>query len=293
MSDEQAAVKTASDEGSMSAGALLRQARERAGLHIGALAVALKVPVKKLEALEADRHEQLPDAVFVRALAASVCRALKVDDAPILERLPQTAKSLWRVSEIGLNQPFQRPHQGGVGAAWRQLPRPALITVTVLLAGALAVLVWPEVTEQSSVSQPVTAPLAALPAPTPVTESATPVPLSPALPQPPVNEAPVAAPAAPAVTLQAATQLTATQAETQGHTLRFKTRAESWVEVTDRQGTVLLRRKLAAGETAGITAPLPLSVVVGRADATEVWVRGQPFVPVVVGGDNVARFEVK
>lgn len=36
------------------AGALLRQARESTGLHIAALAVAMKVPVKKLEALEAE-----------------------------------------------------------------------------------------------------------------------------------------------------------------------------------------------------------------------------------------------
>ena len=72
-----------------SAGQLLREAREAQGLHVAALAVALKVPVKKLEALEADRLEELPDAVFVRALASSVCRALKIDPAPILEKLPQ------------------------------------------------------------------------------------------------------------------------------------------------------------------------------------------------------------
>jgi hypothetical protein len=33
------------------AGALLREAREAQGLHVAALAVAMKVPVKKLEAL--------------------------------------------------------------------------------------------------------------------------------------------------------------------------------------------------------------------------------------------------
>ena len=43
------------------AGALLRQAREASGLHIAALAVLLKVPVKKLEALESDRLDLLPD----------------------------------------------------------------------------------------------------------------------------------------------------------------------------------------------------------------------------------------
>ena len=66
----------------------MRQAREAAGMHIGALSVALKVPVKKLEALEADQHDQLPDAVFVRALAASVCKILKTNPAPVLELLP-------------------------------------------------------------------------------------------------------------------------------------------------------------------------------------------------------------
>ncbi|MDB5966089.1 MAG: hypothetical protein JWQ72_2589, partial [Polaromonas sp.] len=74
-----------------SAGSLLRRAREAAGLHIAALALALKVPVKKLEALEADRYDELSDAVFVRALAASVCRNLKIDPAPVLQRLPATA----------------------------------------------------------------------------------------------------------------------------------------------------------------------------------------------------------
>jgi cytoskeleton protein RodZ len=52
---------------SVTAGALLRDAREAAGLHIAALAVALKVPVAKLEALEADNFSALPDMVFVRA----------------------------------------------------------------------------------------------------------------------------------------------------------------------------------------------------------------------------------
>ena len=60
----------------VTAGSLLRTAREREGLHIAALAVSMKVPVKKLEALEADRLDLLPDAVFVRALAASVCRLI-------------------------------------------------------------------------------------------------------------------------------------------------------------------------------------------------------------------------
>jgi len=58
------------------AGQMMRAARERRGMHIAVLAAAIKVPQRKLEALEADRYEELPDITFARALAQAVCRAL-------------------------------------------------------------------------------------------------------------------------------------------------------------------------------------------------------------------------
>ena len=56
---------------------------------------------------------------------------------------------------------------------------------------------------------------------------------------------------------------------------------------------VINRRNLAAGETVSVSAPTPLAVIVGRADATEVTVRGKPFDLTAVARENVARFEVK
>jgi len=97
-----------------SAGRLLREARERQGLHIAALAASIKVAPRKLELLEADRFDALPDATFTRALAQTVCRALKMDPAAVLTLLPPPAgHRLEQVGE-GLNAPFrERP---GVGA---------------------------------------------------------------------------------------------------------------------------------------------------------------------------------
>ena len=93
----------------LSAGTMLRQAREASGLHVSTLAVALKVPSRKLEALEADRYDELSDAVFVRALAASVCRNLKIDPAPVLLRLPASRGPQLAPSEGGINEPFRSP----------------------------------------------------------------------------------------------------------------------------------------------------------------------------------------
>lgn len=92
-----------------SAGALLREARLERGLELVELAAQLKVSPRKLEALEADRHEDLQGPIFVRALVQSVCRVMRVDAAPILAGLPQAqpvqTEGLERVNN-GLNRPF-------------------------------------------------------------------------------------------------------------------------------------------------------------------------------------------
>jgi cytoskeleton protein RodZ len=55
----------------------------------------------------------------------------------------------------------------------------------------------------------------------------------------------------------------------------------------------LVRRNLAGGESVMPTGQLPLSVVVGRADMTDVVVRGKTLDLVGTARENVARFEVK
>ena len=75
--------------------------------------------------------------------------------------------------------------------------------------------------------------------------------------------------------------------------IAFEARGPSWVEVTDSAGVVQLRKTLAAGETIAATGQAPLKVIVGRADAISVKVRGQDFALSAVSRDNVARFEVK
>jgi len=74
--------------------------------------------------------------------------------------------------------------------------------------------------------------------------------------------------------------------------LLFKARGSTWIEVTDAKGALLLRRTLTAAEVVEVGGDLPLSVVVGRADHTEVVVRGVPFPLDTHTQDNVARFKV-
>jgi cytoskeleton protein RodZ len=302
-----------------SAGSQLKRAREAAGLHVAALAVSLKVPVGKLEALEDDRYDLLPDAVFARALASSVCRALKIDPTPVLERLPRSATPRLSQAREGLNAPFRVPGEGTRSGWMAHLTRPVAMAVGALLLGALALMLLPSIGEFAPAPEPVLPPgapvtisvapaeprsadPASAPAAVPGPRAADAMPAGPTAP-PDAAAAPTAdtarpAPAdartveAPTVPAAAASTPAAAPAASTGLVL-FRTRGPSWVEVVDARGQTVLRRLMEGGEAASATGPLPLTVTVGSVGSTEVQVRGRPFDLGPVSRDNVARFEVR
>ena len=308
-----------------SAGTLLREAREAAGLHVGALAVSLKVPVKKLEALEADDLEQLPDAVFARALAATVCRSLKVDPEPVLARLPQLHTPPLQVGSQ--ETPVRLDSRGGGMRmpSFGGLPRSVVYLSALLVIGAIAVSLLPSLqlegdptvadapdgvairTVPNLVTQVPIEPLAQAASDTVASTTTTPVTTTTAA------VLPAAAASAPADTASAAAtpQAAASQAAPAGSAAStadtkvapaatgggaiavFTTREASWVQVVDAAGLVHLRKTMGGGETVSINGTLPLSVVIGRANAIDVMVRGKPFDVQAVAKDNVARFQIK
>jgi cytoskeleton protein RodZ len=292
--------------GEATAGTLLRKAREATGLHIAALAVAMKVPVKKLEALEADRLGELPDAVFVRALAGSVCRALKIDPAPVLSRLPQSVMPRLDRDERGINMPFQASGMQFGHSALSFVFRPAALWVIGLLAAALLVLYFPEVHTTNSLGVLATAPTAADSAPSSNAAATLPSTGAPVVAGIEAAPVPVMAPPIPlpasdkggsdvalaTVTPNAATG-PAQGASAPADLLVFKAKSTAWVRVTDAKGAVQFEKTLSANETASATGLLPLAIVVGNVAATELLVRGQAFSLEEVAKNNVARFEVK
>lgn len=132
---------------SIRAGALLRQTREAQGVELDVLAQALHVSPAKLKALEADRLDELPDAMFARALTLAVCRQLKVDATPVLALLPgQDVSRLAAKDERGLDFPLERPSllpQSSFAAVIR-LFSPMRGAALVILALALLIALWPE-----------------------------------------------------------------------------------------------------------------------------------------------------
>ena len=304
---------------SVTAGALLRDAREAAGLHIAALAVALKVPVAKLEALEADNFSALPDMVFVRALASSVCRTLKIDPQAVLALLPQGEGPRLSAGDVGLNAPVKGFASRSSAAPFKGAGSRSFVwAVGLLLIGAAlmmflprgldadlsALLKQPETTTKipmptGNVAQEISVAVGAeerVPsaAPAPAAAAAAAVGVGVELPAgESIKPAGIASHPIVLPSVEASAPSSAPAADAPSGVLAFKARSESWIQVRDAAGALVLQRNLAPNELVSVSGVLPLAVVIGRADATEVFVRGKPYDIGPVSRENVARFEVK
>ena len=292
------------DSTNMSAGDMLREAREAHGLHIEVVAAALKVPAQKLQALEDDDIDSLPDPAFARALAASVARALKIDPVKVLAKMPGSPRAALADADRTISSSF-RSGAPRSGRGSNLLPSRALLAVVALLLIGAAALFWlpqsaldqvssafARITSRSAAETPAeteSAPVSAS-APGTVVEPAMPAAVQPATA---ATTVPAGSPGAQVGAVGSGTATTAAVAAG-SDILVFVARADSWVTVTEGEGKQLLRRTVQTGETVSVTGGLPLTVVVGRASGIDVKVRGKAFDlgPVTKGG-GVARFEVK
>ena len=321
--------------GAGGAGVLLREAREALGLPVEELAAQLKVTARKIEWLEAEQFDQLPDPVFVRALAQSLCRHLKIDPAPVLALLPQTPGRRLDQIHTGLNAPFRdRPSrilsQDFVSESAPWVWAPALL----LLAAALFYFLPTDWFTPAKVSPRVASPAAAasgtgsiagaadasgamvgnastvvdrggstvvepkvqppaadhsaaVPGILPRSASATPESRAPA-PTAGQTAAPTAPTPAPAVSPAAEKP-----APPVNGVLQFRTSGESWIEVRDGGGVMLLSRALLPGEAVGLNGAMPMHVTIGNVGVTQVVFRGKPMDLVLFTRENIARFELK
>ena len=284
-------LSAATSEGSP--GAMLRSIREGAGVSVEALAGAMKVPVNKIEGLESDDYAVLPDIVFARALAASVCRVFGASPAPVLALMPKGGVNSLSTAGADINASFkdgsERPRRNSFVT---NATRPLGVAVVVLLLGAAVFVFLPYRSDAPESSDPGTGIVTYEPGTlqdTPLEMDLPSEPLAgtsvPPLEVPsPAQQAPVASETLP--TEAAAVPET-------GDVIEFTARGPSWVQVSDANRKVVFQRTLAKGEVASAAGTPPLKVVVGRADAVDVKVRGAQFDLTGVAKSGVARFEVR
>ncbi len=289
---------------------MLQQARLAAGVEIEPLAAVIKVSVRKLQALEAGELNNPSEMTFTRALAASVCRQLRIEPGPVLNAWPGQSTDATAVPKTLSND--------GTPNAATALPGSAQPTGSQSWLGVLVVLligvgVWMAYQQMQHASERRQARATAQPTVTEPERAETAAPAVVEVPAAPVTEiapaaggtveaAPVTPPAVnatqpeepakpgPIVNNQSAPL---TPAAIGNHILVLHALEASWIEVTDVSGARVFTRLMSAGDHVAIDeGGRPLSVLIGNAAGVRVYSRSKALDLTDKARLNVARFDV-
>ena len=267
----------------ITAGELLKAMRERAGLELETIATALKVSPQKLQALEANDFTVMPAACFTRGLAASVCRHLGQDPAPVLEKIPDDKPA----SHTGTEANTPAKHIETVistGVRRKFTARPMLVIAgIVLLLVAAAIFTVPSLTSRFNNMRREKAE----PASTPSVSTQS-IPAEP--------ETAASPPAQAAASVAASQPLAAASAPQSGaseNILQITATGNTWAKVSSSSGKTLYRRNLAAGQTHNVPiTKYPVYVEVGKTENTQITDRGTPLDLSSLASQGHARFEL-
>jgi len=249
-------------------GLALARLREERKLSVADVAQRLKFGARQIEALEAEEFDKLPGATFVRGMVRGYAKLLETDAEPILAALEQR----YVPGEISLDLRAKRvPFPQGGKRSGTRIYLFLSLAVLVVLAGVvyewqLGALPWSKVVHRAP--PPPNPPVSAT-APSPA-----PVVVEPAVPAAPpvvvaekaaVAEAPAAAPPSP--------QPQAPAAEVR---VRLDFGGESWVEIKDGEGKMLMSQLNSTGSRRTLSGRSPLTLVIGNAANVKLTVNDKP-----------------
>ena len=263
-------------------GALLRQAREARGLRVEEIAQTLKLGIRQVEAIEADRWETLPGATIVRGFVRNYARLVQVDAAPLMAQLDSVlAKPVDTLAVPETRPESVTTHTISGSRRDRTVVFAGLGLVVLALAAYL--LMPNDLSELRYNTQSMLDSLSRKEAPKPAETVEPPAasaanaralaagePVFPpgATPQQIMNpQAVIPAEAAPAPS--AAPVADAPQ-------MRFVFDKDSWLQVRDRDNKVVFSQKLGGGAEQMVSGNGPLSLVIGYAPGVRLFWRGQP-----------------
>ncbi|HEY5145618.1 MAG TPA: helix-turn-helix transcriptional regulator [Polyangiaceae bacterium] len=121
-------------------GQYLKTQRERRGISVAELARVTRIPASSLEAIEADRFDELPGEVFVRGFLGSYARAVRVLPAEVVARYMSSRRVAY-VTPLPMQTPLQAAREGQGGRRFGVAI--AFVLLLILLSLALSIVLKP------------------------------------------------------------------------------------------------------------------------------------------------------
>ncbi len=263
-------------------GARLSEARQAQGLATADVARRLKLSVGQVEALEAGRYHDLPGPIFVRGFIRNYARLVKLDPEALLQAAGDSLPQVVARPEMPPSKDI--PFPGATTRRWPQFAAAAAVVIVGLLAVYEFAVNAPQIV---ATRPPVdTPPAKARPAKKSTPAQSPAAARSGAPGDPPEVTAPIARhtspavltdPAAPAPAQETAPQPQERPATGEEREVRFVFDEESWVEVRDRNDTVIFYQLNASGTVRRVSGLPPLTIVVGNAHGVRMTYDGKPI----------------
>ncbi len=279
--------------GASRVGAELRAARLRLGWTLEEVANGLRIRLPFLEAIEEGRIGDLPGSAYAVGFVRTYANSLGLDPEEIARRFRAEGHEVNRKTELAFPAPV--PERGvpagavvllglilaiGAYAAWYKFSpvrhdEPTIAAVPERLA-PLAERVAPSQVTPSQVTPSHVSPQVAsiLPPVTPSTANgSTPIVALPPAP-PPITAIPVPVPVPVTLTPTAPSPPAANSPAPDGGRVQLKFKADSYVQVREKGGPVLLNRVMRAGEAWPVPKQANLVMTTGNAGGTDIVVDG-------------------
>jgi len=238
---------------------MLARLRVERKLSVADVAQRLKYGVRQIEALEAEEFDRLPGATFVRGMVRGYAKLLETDPEPILGSLDQR----YVPGEISLDLrakrvPFAPGSKRSGTRTYLLLSLIVLVLAGVIYEWRAGAFPWARLALNTAPQQQAKPRPAPAPAP-PVEAEA---PTTPPAVEP---EKPAAVEAPAPVEQAKSTPPPKPQASGGEGRIRMEFAGESWVEIKDRDGQMLMSQLNPTGSRRVVAGRAPLTVVIGNA----------------------------
>lgn len=285
-------------------GATLRNAREQAGLSVADIADRIKFAPKQVEALEANDFAHLPQAPFLRGFVRSYARVLQLDEASLTGSLPEAQLRQEAVPARGTDVPFRNPlEMNRINLVWLggALGVVLLLLLFLMLPTKQEMKVEP-VVEAVTLPVPETAASAAAAAEPSGVEQAKAKPAVAEIPAGVAKQNGQEKKVAVAVAHTPLPQVLPASAPAAVNIEMLKRRpmhlvftGDTWVEVLDTKGEIMLSRSNPAGTEKWIGGPnrAPYDVTINHPERVKLYYKGREIDLSAYAGKGVAHFKVE
>lgn len=258
-------------------GSLLSQARKHRGLSVGEVAERLKLPARQIEAMESGSYKGLPEAVFIKGFLSSYARLLELDEKELKQYFQQIFPTANHYSTADSSKIESADLDFKNKPQRRHFPSWLIAVLVVILIGA-GVYAWQTKSTSESARQAATASQEVSVQAASISDiAASNIRVVPMTTNEQISSQPVSA---ASISSQTATSQNAGMEASQpaasaADTLVIKMTNRSWLQVSDKNGKVLIGQVVDANSTHQFSGAAPYKVVLGYTPGVSIQFAGK------------------